>query len=355
MYQDTMNRLIKAINDLKAAKEYLESVRKEFESDPDLLNFYEPSAKEIVKQFEDRLYNLISEITGTNFEIKESSQDVEVWIRIEGDRFRHGSGPIHAIASFLQKLNTASQQVINLFDKDVKRKKKRNVSLFDLAETASGSLRLGLKTPDIDDVLMENTQPELFPQDPWDLLKKIQKEKEKALKGLRLLVKALDSVENETIEDIKQELPNDIAVVKLLHYAKEIAPSQQSLIEKITFEGKDLHLGPKKRVTVDKQTRKLISERAKEIKRDAEYVKATGVIRQQDLDNYVITARPLFVGNKDYPEVKCVFNPNSPIEEMENYLDKIVTIRGFLFFREDNVPQKLEIDEIVIERDREDD
>ncbi|AEG14375.1 hypothetical protein Desku_0769 [Desulfofundulus kuznetsovii DSM 6115] len=52
--------LREAVEDVKQAKAYLDSVRKRFADNPDLLSLYEPSARFIYKIFKDRLMEALN-------------------------------------------------------------------------------------------------------------------------------------------------------------------------------------------------------------------------------------------------------------------------------------------------------
>ncbi len=335
------------IRDIQEAKEYLESLRTEFSSQPELLEFYEPTALEIVRHHELRLSELLQQATGTDFISRPTEQEIDVWVRLEGEQFHEGKGPVGIVGAFLQKLNTASQHVVSLIDDGIKR---ANLPFFDLSQTAPGSLKLGLKKPDINDFTADQS---LFEVDPWDKLKEMKNEQEKAVQGFQLLVKAISAVSDDNIDEIRNELPNENSVIKLLHFAKELAPSTRSPIERISFEGKDIGI-PKRIVSADKQTRKLLMESAKKLKQDSEYVEGKAVIREQDIDYLTLTARPLVIGEKQFNEIKCKFANNVTADDIDNYLNRLVNISGFLIYGTNNQPLRLEIDEIAIDEDDQD-
>lgn len=340
-------QIIEAINDLKEAKEYLKSIQEQFKDDPELLGFYLPSAQEIVRQYEIRLKNVLEQETGIELKLEQRIKEPDIWIRLQGEKFKRGMGPIDAVGSFLHKLNQASHKVIKLLQGESTR---FAPSFFNLVATAEGSLKLGLSRPDVFDG-NNNDQLDLGLDDPWEKLKIINEQNEKAIKSLQLLIKALDSDNDESMNELQKELQNQNDILKLLHFAKDLTPSIRSSIERISFEGAAV---PQKQkvVSIDKQTRRLLSERAKVLKKDMLYIEGRALIRQQDMDTHILTARPLILeDNKQYNEVKCTFSPHISI--LENYLDKFVSLSGFLIFGANNQPLRLEIDELRIEEEQE--
>ncbi|MFB5762702.1 hypothetical protein [Paenibacillus medicaginis] len=339
--------ILQAINDLKEAKDYMESIKDDFKDDAELLSFYLPSAEEMVRQFEVRLKNTIEQEAGVEITLQQESKLPEIWIRLQGEKFLRGAGPIDAVGSFLHKLNQASHKVIKLLHAD---KTRFAPSFFNLVATAEGSLKLGLSTPNI--TVEESSQLQLDLEDPWDKIKALSQNNERALRSLQLIMVALDSEDEESMEQLQRELGSQNDVLKLLHYAKDIAPSIRSDIDRISFEGLNVP-NKSKIVSADKQTRKTLSERAKILKRDTLYIEGRALIRQQDMDTLSLTARPLILDdNKQYGEVKCVFTTQfSP--DGDNYLNKLVTLSGFLIFGANEQPLRLEIDDLNIEEEQE--
>lgn len=337
--------IIEALNDLKEAKEYLKSIQEEFKDDPELLGFYEPSAKEIVRQYEARLKYALEQEAGFDLQFDQKTKDVEMWIRLQGEKFNQGMGPIDAVGTFLHKLNQASHKVIKLLQGDNTR---FAPSFFNLVATAEGSLKLGISRSNLHEE--SNGQLHIGVEDPWEEFKIINQQNEKAIKSLQLLIRALDIENENSMNELQMELQNQNDLLKLLHYAKEITPSIRSSIEQISFEGPAV---PKeeKVIVVNKQTRKLLSERSKGLKKDMQYVEGRALIRQQDMDAQILTARPLVLDdNKQYSEVRCVFS-SQYASELQNLLGKFVTVSGFLIFGANNQPLRLEIDEITIEEE----
>lgn len=77
--------------------------------------------------------------------------------------------------------------------------------------------------------------------------------------------------------------------------------------------------------TADRQTRTLLTTRAKGLKHDTEYVEASAVIRAQDIDQPKLVARPLKVGRLEINEIECKLSQETPIDNIPNYLNKIIT------------------------------
>ena len=339
MTESTSPLIVEAIEDLKEAREYLRSIKEEFGSDPELLTFYEPSAREMVRQYEIRLKNVVESESGLQLAVRQD-EEPDVWIRLEGADFRNGSGPIDAVGTFLHKLNQASHKVSKLLFADTAR---FAPSFFDLVATADGSLKLGLSGANVVNTNTQQLEFEL--NDPWDQIKQVVGNREKALISLKLLVKALDQENEDSVSELQKDLSNPNDILKLFHYAMDLTPSIRSPIEGISFEV-PMSFNEVMAIKVDKGTRKKLSERAKRFKQDTLYIEGRALIRQQDLDNDSLTARPLILeDNKQYDEVKCVVSPQG-VTEGVSFLGKFVSVSGFLVFGTNNKPVRLEIDEI---------
>jgi len=345
--------IIEAIEDLKSAKGYLEKVRSDFQSNHDLLSFYEPSAKELVRQYEENLSELISQETGVNFNAESQAQEVDIWVRLEGEDFHDGKGPIGVIGSYLKNLNTASQHAVNLLqfkeDKENGRVNRvHEMPSFDLVQTGTGSLKLGLRLHS-SQTMADSGQLQLFENDPWEQVKSVAKDNSNLVHAFQLLLKALDCAgDNNHLNSLSNELEDEKSVIKLLHYAKDLAPSGRSSITRISFEGAAVGLNGKV-VQVDKQVRKSLAAYAKEFSHYEEYVTGSGIIRAQDIDNRKLIARPLKLGDIIVEDIECKFSPNIAIDEIPNYLNQFVILGGVLVKNSNDQPIRLEIDEISVD------
>lgn len=330
--------LTEAIAELKDARDYLQSIRSEFLNEPDLIRFYEPSALESVRLNEIVVANLMKEETGSEFHSLSEKESTDFWIRLEGDQFKDGKGPIGIVGSFLQKLSTSAQHVVEMFNNNSNGQVQVG-SLFDLVQTAPGSLKLGLRRSSS----IESSSV-LFPADPWERLKECSNEREKALQGINSLVGVISSVnDNIDLETLKSEVGGNIPAYKLLHYAKEITPSSRSPVTRISFEFNEF-----KHVVADKITRKAIMNFSKEIEKVIEYIKGDGIIRAVDIDNRTFIIRELNGKNIERSELECHFPGSISTQETQNYLDQRVIFTGFLHKTVSGRTQKIDIEQLSL-------
>ncbi|MCZ8520166.1 MULTISPECIES: hypothetical protein [Paenibacillus] len=347
------NIIYETIAQLKKARKSLENLRSKFQDQPNVLGFYEPSAVFVVDRLENQLSNLLSQETGVNFKpSSETDNSADLWIRIEGEDFEGGKGPIGQVGNFLTKLNNANRNVISLIEhkKGIK-KKNSDIPSFNLVATAAGSLKLGLKKPDINiEIEEQSNQMELFSpeeQDPWDKFKNAIEDSRAATQSMKVLVKAIASVHNENaLTELMADF-EDKEVIKIIHYAKELAPSNRSSIDFVSIEGNDIGVS-EKIIRTDKTTRKILTEHAKKLLPSTEYIEGTAVIGVADVHNKMLIARPLKYNNIVHDEIRCLFlKPVTP-EEIKEFLNEMVTISGYIIYDKSGRLLRLEIDEIEI-------
>ncbi len=348
----TTGALSDLMENLKKAKSNLERLRNLYKDNSDLLNIYEPSAKYLVDKLELQLSEALKE--ELSCDLVPVDKGIDLWIRIDGEEFHNGKGPIGLVGNFLNKLNNASRQAVNIIAKS------RNINLkeslydfsgsFDLASTATGSLKLGLKKPDIK-IKPEDPQLDLFMEnivDPWDRFKESAVQNEIAIESMSLLLSVIALAENE---DMFEELKKKYAekdVLKIIHYAKEVIPSAQSNIDTISFEIENLDV-KQRRIDTTKETRKLLTKQAKKLVPNKEYITGTGKVRGIDLDDKSIIVRPLVYDDIKHNEIRCCFINDTEDINLEDYLKRKVEIKGFIVYSSNNRLLRLEIEEISIE------
>lgn len=356
--------VMEALNDLKEANDYLQSLREEFKDDPELLSFYEPSAKEIVRQFHSRLSLLLSKELDMNLMSSRNdvNSEVDIWIRIEGDEFQQGRGPIGSVGSYLQKLNNASKHAINLIAQTKKgyaaiKNKLSNLACFDLVATAEGSLKLGLKVHDNYNAFcnQDDFQQLYFSWEDIDGRQKDEQEQESiniqqlSVEGFELLAKTIASARDNVLFNELREEYSDKGMLKLLHYAKELVPSSRSSIEYISFESSKFSISTSN-IKLDKHVRKSLSDKAKGFRNNTSFVEGTGWLRAIDTDYYTVVIRPFNYNAGELTEIECRF-PHDEFhsEQVASFLDKFVNISGFLVFSQNNSPIRLDVDSISIQ------
>lgn len=146
-------RIFETINDLKRAKKNQERILSDYQDTPQLIEFYLPSAEHMVNELNNHLKYLIENETDMQFGENINYVEPEVWIRLEGKNFE-GKGPIGVVGAYLQKLNTANKQAVNLIGHIHERFENAkgmlgNISSLDLVSAAHGSFKLGLKRTDV--------------------------------------------------------------------------------------------------------------------------------------------------------------------------------------------------------------
>ena len=338
--------LAEYIQNLKEAKNYLNNIRQQFAHEPDLIKFYEPTAIEMVRLHEESLSGYVEQETGSR--LLTTDKHVDVWVHFEGKRFFDGKGPIGPVGVYLQKLNAACQHVISLLSEgEEKGRQCFNIPVFDLVQTAPGSLKLGLRQSEL---TSSDPSLPLFDEDAWERLKEVARLREKSIRAFSLILKAMSLVNRASeFEDLKQELKDDIRVAKLLHYTKDLAPTNQSVIDRISFEYDSD--GKTASVSIDKGTRKTLAYYADLLKQGSEFVKARGVIRAQDLDNRRLISRPLQLSDTLVEQLECRLPLSISINDIPNYLNRFVAMTGFLEKSTEGSPIRLNVEEIVIEND----
>lgn len=343
-----LEEIKETLDDLNEARENVTRIKTEYKDEQDLLNFYLPSAEYMVEQLETHLRYLVEQETR-----KTQSEIADIWVRLDGKLFKDGKGPIGIIGSYLQKLNTANKHAVSLISET---KNKFNevkgllgeIASFDLVATEKGSLKLGLKSTNIAEILEEyQVQTDLFQQDE-DYSKELIELEGIAKGGFKLLAKTVASVNNEELfNELKKEY-NENEIKKLIHYAKELVPSSRSPFDNISFEG-DLGLS-ESRIQLNKVTRKNLIDIEKSLRPDTQYISGTGWVRAVDLDEKTLVIRPFHFKKGNIDEINCKFiNTDVTSNYVLSLLNKFVSLSGFLYFKNREIPSKIDIDELTIE------
>ncbi|MDU0332644.1 hypothetical protein RW092_20960 [Paenibacillus sp. 3LSP] len=346
-----IDTLSETIEKLKEAQRHLERIRSTYKDNSELLNFYEPSAKYLVDSLKERLNELLAE--EVDLKLSQPDKDVDLWIRINGEDFKSGKGPIGLVGNFLSKLSNASRQSLTLIAKA------RNIDLksftnefplsFDLATTATGSLKLGLKSPDIK-VDSDDEQLDIFSynKDPWEKLRELAIQNEMAVESMQLILSALASAEDEEIFNELVKKYDERDILKIIHYAMQVTPSSHSNIEQISFEGNNI-IFQQRTVTTTKHTRKQLSKQAKKLV-NKEFVRGKGKVRGIDLDDKSLIIRPFVYEGVKHDEVRCYLLNNDGEQSLERFLKKRVKVSGYVVYSSNNKLLRLEAEEITVEK-----
>ncbi len=326
---------------LEEARNNLERIRNDYEDDPELLNIYEPSAKSFVGELENTLIKLASKEYGVELQQFDSGNSkVDIWVSLEGEEFREGKGPIGQVGAFLTKLYNANRQATAVISgRKGKSIRPSEMPSLSLVATKAGSLKLGLNRPEIKAPDKPN-QLRLF-EDNWEQLKEIIEDNELPAEGMQLLVKAIASVQDDAILRELMETYGEKEVIKIIHYAKELAPSSRSSIDFVNFEGDYVDIP----LRTDKETRKKLTLHAKKLLPTTVYIEGTAYIGQADVSGYLV-ARPLQYSGITHEEIRCVFIKELEPEEISLYLNKRVSVRGFMVSDRSGKLLRLEVDEI---------
>lgn len=346
------------IKDIQKAKENLVRIKRDYEYEPDIMNFYLPSAKQMISELENHLNYLISQELDKEFQVS-TNYSADLWIRLEGKQIGVGKGPIGVVGAYLQRLNTANRHAIKLIKgtEDILEKitdKFSDLFSFDLVATGKGSLKLGLRTPSLHELLShtEEQQLSLFNEeneDSIDKLMEIDRLNQLSMDGFKLLLKTLNSVVDESSFADLQEKYAEKDLLKLLHYAKDLVPSSWSSFDSVSFEGENLGI-PSSVLKTDKNTRKRLIERENKLKQDTEYITGKGWLRALDLDELTGVIRPFHFKNKNIEKIDFrVSEEEYSSDQLASLLDKFVNITGFLVYNKNFDPHRIDIEEISIE------
>ncbi|CAM4371991.1 MULTISPECIES: hypothetical protein [Bacillus] len=358
MVDGLKDEIFSTIENLKKAKENLHRIETEYASEQELLEFYSLSAKQLVKNLETHLEYLLKEETGSQYSIESVNENLDIWIRIEGENFKNGKGPINIVGSYLQKLNKAIRHSTNLVKSKYEDLEEVLISpSFELVATAKGSLKLGLQSNMVDFIsTKEFNQIDLFEDNKLDhdleRLDKFNKINNLTKQSVEMLFKALASAEDENkLNELRTEF-EDEDIIKLIHYAQELAPSSRSSIEFISFEGD--RAKQFKNLKTDKHTRVLLKDRIKRLRINKEFVEGSAFIRKYsidaDEDHYVLTARPFRYENKQINDIELFLDRKTNSITEEDILNNLVYITGFLYYTASNQPSYIKVDTIENEK-----
>ncbi|WP_391119412.1 hypothetical protein [Psychrobacillus sp. L3] len=349
------NNIVQTIDDLKNAQNNLARITKDYSTQPKLLDFYLPSAEHMVSEVESHLKYLLGKETNLSFDTSSESVEPEIWIRLEGKNF-NGRGPIATIGSYLQKLNSANKQAVNLLGNIHERFEKArdllsNLASFDLVSTANGSLKLGLMRSELGNELNYEQLNLFYEEEPSELEKSedIKVLRELSLEGMKLIAETVAAVDNDVLFDSLKKQYGEKELKKLIHYTKELVPSARSAFDSVSFEANNIDV-PFNTIKATKSTRKALVEKEKTLMKESIYISGEGWIRAIDIDGLTGKIRPLHYKDVTLPEIDCIFSDEKyDSSNIAIILDKFVTVKGFLIFNQHQIPVKFDIEEIITE------
>lgn len=340
-----INDLSQRINALNIARNEVRRIRETYKEQPNLLSFYEPSAlymvDTIVSDIQSVLYNIMHEC----------SISIDVWVKLVGRGFTPGRAPIGVVGQYLQRLSVVNQHAVGLLENITHvtgriHKKVHDLAEFDLVAMAPGSFQLGLQRPA--HYINEFSQQALLNREGEAKALQVLNESKRSLEGLQLIVSAIKGLTDDTaLDEVEAQVHGRNNTLKLLHYVKELTPSAKSIVDTISFFGRDLFLDHP--IEADKNSRKLLQDKIKALRQNQEFVEGKALIRAVDLDKRNIRARPFYAEGRTHDDLECKFPQNVTEQDMERYLNQFVQVSGFLTFTSTGEIRHLEIDEVIVE------
>lgn len=350
--------ITETMNHLKAAEESIERLKEDYKDNPMLLSFYMPSSEKLVEMLKIRLNSLMQEYLGG------TSVNPDIWIRLQGKVFDNGRAPLGVVGTFIKKLVTANQHAVALLEQ-VKyegiriNKKIKELAELDLVVTAPGSLKLGIKKPELNKFYNCEVEGENGNIDENMILNCIEeatKESEKGIEGLQLLSRAIIAAsDEEELKVLSEDVKDSKNLLKLLHYAREIAPTQSSQIESITFSGV---LSPKsgyREVVVSKETRVKLRDMSNNLLGNDKYIEGIGTVRALDFDKLTFRIDSLKFDKVILDNIECKVNEKEFSEEdIEKIANKQIRLSGILVYSSTGTAKWLEVDKIYFDEDDDD-
>lgn len=343
--------LVEAILSLQEAQAQYERIKMEYKEEPLLRDFYLNSAEELITYLKEHIKYLNESVLG--IENVESIKDTpEVWIRLEGAGY-DGKAPIGVVGNFLQKLSNANRVAVNMISKISQMGEDVQDSLnkfatFDLVATAEGSMKLGLKRTEFA-LNLEQEQLDLFYGDDfYDDSEKQNLEDFKyvPINAIELINKTIESVENPSVLENLKQTYGEIHLQKLLHYTKEILPSNRSSYDSISIEFNKPVDKPVIKATKD--IRKKMHDLEKALLKESQYVESKGLVRAVDIDKNQLILRPFKYNGVRIDEIICEVNPTIVRDErFKELIDQIIEFKGILYFNQEEIPTKLKIEELL--------
>lgn len=342
------------INDLKRAKKNHERILSDYEDTPQLIEFYLPSAEHLVNELNMHLKYLIESETNMQLDTSTNYVEPDIWIRLEGETFE-GKGQIGVVGAYLQKLNIANKQAVNLIGRIHERFEKvkgvlSNISSLDLVSTAQGSFKLGLKRTDINPQFGFE-QLDLFYSDDVagdaQKLEDLKDLEELSIEGIKLIAETIESSQNDELFGKLKERYGENDFKKLIHYTKELVPTSRSAFDKVFFEGN--YIDSFQNVEATRDTRKFLIEKEKTLTRESTFIEGEGWFRAVDMDNFTATIRPLHYKDTTLGEISCKFSKERfTSNDIASFIDKFFSVNGFLVYNQHQEPIRLDVEEVIL-------
>ena len=344
---------IKLVDSLKDAEANLERVRKEYADEPELLQFYEPSAKFLV----DCASKQLKELT-YSYMVDANVYDADVIIKLKGEGFEEGRAPLGAVGAFIKNLTSANQHAVILFEKikyEGKRITRRIKELadLDLIATAPGSLQLVLRRPPAERYVMHGEEKQDQMSEESYLLNAVESAREnaeRAVEGIKLLSRAIVAANDEDeYKELYAEVKEPKDMLKLLYYAREIAPPQSSEINEVVITSVFVKNEKLKTVSLNSETRQKILERSKLLIKEGYHITGGGIVREVDFDKMSFRMNSLNTGSETFDVIECkaskkYFNEHN----LEGIGNKAIKLSGLLIYTTKGEPDYIKVDDITV-------
>jgi hypothetical protein len=255
---DKLPRLFRLYED---AQNDLKRIQGLFVDQKELLAIYEPGIRKLVSCIAEEIRLVMTEII--------ISEQVDVWVNLEGPNIDGTRIPIGLLGRFLEKLSVSNKHAVNIAENAAHEGRRFHKTITDLAEfslvsTVSGSVKIGLRKPPISKFLPKQDvigEPELFIEGMDDVFESARNETNKAMEGLRLLMRAIQSAQDDDELHLLREEVGQKNLLKLPYYAQDVSPAPRGWFDKVVFYGDGLNLSRENGVVADMTTRDLLKSR----------------------------------------------------------------------------------------------
>ncbi|NMB26373.1 MAG: hypothetical protein GX986_12675 [Firmicutes bacterium] len=343
---DNLPRLLSL---LERARGNLNILQQTYKDEPDILAFYEPSARYLIHATEQEIRALVFDTLGV--------ADADVWIHLEGPELGSSNTPVGVVGRFLEKLSIANKHAVSIIERANHEGRRFSQEITDLAEfnliaTAPGSLRIGLQKPDISRFIPSEpvAEQEKIEETLVQQISDAQLKAQKAMDGLCLLTRTISAAQDENeIEKLYKEVGHK-NTLRLIHYAKDLTPPKRGPFTSISFIGPGI--GSKSsgsKVVADCETRVWLSNRSEQLLDNQRYVEARGRIRAIDADRRFVHARPLYFDDQYIDDIECKLPIDIEDEELERLFNKPAFVSGLIVLSTTGEAKYIEVDEIRLE------
>jgi hypothetical protein len=312
----------------------LEQLREEFAAEPQLYDVYSQSLTHELQLLRERALSILME----------ADARADLWIRLQGEDFGAGAGPVDIVAGFLTNLKVAAKHaaaaLLGVSHSGGRFLKEIEAAVaFDFVATAPGSLKIGLARASAhrSDVPHEDL---LGPGAVVDAI--IQADDERGALGIRAvktLMQALDSADDpEALAALRKEV-GDHGALRVMYHARTLFTRGVDVLE---VHGRVLPRGGSYQARVKERLRAI----GEELVLTERYITGVGVVRMLDLDRRTVRLEHVKGDSiADASTVNAEFDDaiTGPIAP---FMGSLVTFSGLLTFDVMGSPQRIQLDSI---------